>query len=734
MIKKPEPTRALLVGLFGAGLFYALVVVLEIGWTYATLTAVLIEAALLIGSLVSRPLDKKGLGLFCLTALIYFLTVLALNQFHEVVVMAIGGIAIFSALTSEPKFPLTKRAIGTGIGVGIVMTFLGIYLALKLGVVYFVGAEMLGALILSANGKYTKEENTVVVAIANGSSMIAIGVLITFPAIAIFRPDVAITLISYPFIVVVTSISAIFGMLLLAPFRDRFEDMPWPQVKPQAETIISLGADTQAKRTVIAGLLGAGAYVGVTKVAESFLKLANENYSLASVPKALEVVVPAAGTFPDWIGLSNSPLIAAIGFFVGWKRTLVVALGSLISLMIWIFIEGMVPIEFGEHLTRPEILYLALGVFATVIMGDVLSSKKDNNKDSETIEPKQDEIENPEEEQALAETITIPSQKLRLQRVREEILSMETLREEIRQVIENPREFLRSKRGQVPPWVAFVSMTLFIISGIIIFSIIRPFVGIDIHWALFVFGAPIALLSAYFTARAISETGMLAGYISDIIAIPAIILFQVTFQAITTFMSMLGALQDSAIALLVHLKLGRLTGVKGRDIAKAVFVGALIGIFIGSAITYVIYVTYGFGGSDFPAPAAQLFGFLVESLTGLGNFQLPGLGDFEGVHPALAFLYLVSFGVAGYLLGREIIKRDLSPMSLVVGILIPPATSVAMLIGGYIDYRKKKKRSAEDQLPDEDYKKTSRILSGVVAGEAVVTVVWVLWSALMFIF
>jgi uncharacterized oligopeptide transporter (OPT) family protein len=107
----------------------------------------------------------------------------------------------------------------------------------------------------------------------------------------------------------------------------------------------------------------------------------------------------------------------------------------------------------------------------------------------------------------------------------------------------------------------------------------------------------------------------------------------------------------------------------------------------------------------------------VESLTGLGNFQLPGLGDFEGVHPALAFLYLVAFGVA-----------------LVVGILIPPATSVAMLIGGYIDYRKKRKRSAEDQLQDEDYKKTSRILSGVVAGEAVVTVVWVLWSALMFIF
>ena len=85
-------------------------------------------------------------------------------------------------------------------------------------------------------------------------------------------------------------------------------------------------------------------------------------------------------------------------------------------------------------------------------------------------------------------------------------------------------------------------------------------------------------------------------------------------------------------------------------------------------------------------------------------------------------------------------------MSLVVGILIPPATAVAILVGGFINYRIEKdiepekplaKGGAAEQqieIQNPDYNRTSRILSGVVAGEAVITVLWVLGSALSAIF
>jgi hypothetical protein len=245
------------------------------------------------------------------------------------------------------------------------------------------------------------------------------------------------------------------------------------------------------------------------------------------------------------------------------------------------------------------------------------------------------------------------------------------------------------------------------------------------------------MVSAYFTARAMCETGMLAGYISDIVAIPAIIFFRVTFQAITTFMAMLGGLQDAALALLVHLKLGRLTGVRGRDIVKAVFIGVILGSLVGSIVTFGLFKNPGFGGSELPSPAAQLFGFLVISLTELGAFQLPGIGDLPGVHPFLAFLYLLIFAIAGFLAGRES-NRGYSAISLAVGVLIPPATAATMLFGAYIKYRTEKKHgivaSPIDgcEPPTEQVRsRITQVLSGVVAGEAVVTIAWVMWSILL---
>ena len=727
-------SRALLLGLFSAGLFYTILVMSQGRWNdLGVVIALFIEIILICVSLGLGPPNKKGLVFITLVILVYTISALVFGFLSEIVLMAVGGMAIYAFVMSEPKFPLTKRALTTGIIVGVIYTFLGIYLALKLGVVYFIGAEMLGAIILTARGRYTPEENTVVVAIANGSAMISIGVLIIFPAIAIFEPTIAPAIITYEFIAFVTGISAIFGLLILAPFRDRFENAPWPQVNPQAQCINSLAADSEAKKNVIIGMAASGTWMAATKAAESV-----SGASLSSFPNGMEQVIPAVGAVPDWVGVANSPLIASIGFFVGWKRTLVIMIGSLASLLIWIVLEGAQTIDFGLHLHRPEILYLALGTFASVIIGELMATRKNgqdsNQMENEAVEFSEEKEEN-EDRQEKPTSWTIRG--LQIKKVIR--LSMDGLRKEIREMVENPREYLRSRRGQLPLWIAIFSVGLFSILGIIIFWFITPFGGLQINWVLFVFAAPMALLSAYFTARAICETGMLAGYLSDMLAIPAIIFFRVGFTAITTFISMLGALQDAAVALLVHLKLGKLTGVRGRDITKAVFVGAILGTTVGSLIIYVIYILYGFGGTEFPSPTAQIFGFLVIGLTGLGNLQLPGLDQFPGWHPALSFLYLLAFGIAGAIAGRELNRRGMSAMSLAVGLLIPPATSAAMLIGGYVNYRIKKQKE-HDPHQDESYQtfidsaetKTSRILSGIIAGEAIVIIIWVLLSALLF--
>ncbi len=721
---KNKSDRALLAGLFFGGTVYAVYAISTRTWiNLAELVAVGIEIALMVASLISGPPTKKELTGLMIASIAYMGIAFLFGLLTEVIIMAAFGIIIYAAAMTEPKFPLTKRAIGAGLVVGVIMTFLGIFIALKLGVVYFVGAEMLGALILSARGRYTPQENTIVVAIANGSSMIAIGVLIVFPAIAIFEPAHAATIITYPFIAFVTGLSAICGLLILAPIRERFDTEPWPQVKPQAECIIALGADTSAKREVVAGMSCAGLWVGAARVAEGF----NPALSLSSFPHALNQIIPAVNAIPDWIGVSNSPLIASMGFFMGWKRVLVLALGSLISFLIWVILEGAQMVSFGSHLQRPEILYLALGVFASVMASDILT--KDERLEPDEFEELVNKFQEKKEEGVIVIDRPHKSTELfDLMGFRESLLNFSEMKTEILEMIHDPRGYLHKTRGRVPTWVAMVSLLIFMAASLLTFSIFTPFGGLEIPWLLIVFGSPIVLFSAYFTAKAISETGMLAGYISDIIAIPAIIIFKVGFAAVTTFMSMLGALQDSAIALLVHLRLGRLTGVRGRDIAKAVFIGATLGTFGGSLITYSIYLGYGFGGTEFPAPAAQLFGFLVISLKGLGEFKLPGFDLWPGANPVLVFIYLISFGVVGYLAGRELHKRRLSAISLAVGVLIPPAASIAMLFGGFLDYRSKKKgkvseSETEVMFYDPSRDRTTRLLSGLVAGEAIA---WIL--------
>jgi hypothetical protein len=749
-----DSTKVLLAGIYSAGIFYTLIVITEVSWLYpGVILALIVEGFLLYCALFRPPPNKTELVIIA-TMAVGVLIIGSYPILHHVVIMASAGLLIYGAVLAEPKFPLTKRALSTGIIVGIIMTFLGIWLALKLGVVFLVGAEMLGAIILTMRGRYSPEENTIVVAIANSSAMVSIGVLITFPAIAIFDPSNPLfniaspqynPLISLSFIIIVTGISAVFGLVLLAPFRDRFENEAWPQVQPQAHTIKSIGGDREAKKAVGTGLGISAAWVGATKVAEGLTGV-----EMSSFPNALSPIVPAAASVPKWIGISNSPMMVGIGFFVGWKRSLVMALGTLISLLIWVFLEGSSPAALYEsHIKRPEILYIALGLFVTVMAGDFFSGQgKDDEMTTEEFEEKTSVDVSEVDGAVIVETPIKSKELMNKLRVKEELFSIEMFREEIREIIADPRGYLKSRRGNLPPWISLVSLIMFLIVGITVFTVVVPFPGIYIPALLFLIGTPIAMVSVYFTARAISETGMLAGYITDIVAIPAIILFKVGFAVITTFMSMLGALQDAAIALLVHLKLGRLTHVRGRDILKAVFVGAMLGTTIGSFITFTLFETYGgFGGTDLPSPAAQLFGFLIISLQGLGGVEgsimLPGMDRFPGI---LGFIYLFSFAVAGFLLGRELNKRQLSPMSLVIGVLIPSATAVAIILGGYINYRVEKDAEPEKplteespiqqqaELQDANYNKMSRVLSGIVAGEAVVTVIWVLSIALSAIF
>jgi len=750
---RPAFTRALAIFtsilpviIYSVGFVYC-VFVLFIGRLEVGVVATLVlEPVLILVSLLKKRLSFLQLGLLGLVGFAYLTAALLFRALSEIVLIGAGSVAVYIFQAANLKFPLTKRALITGVAVGVVMTFLGIYLMLKLGVVYFVGAEMLGALILSAGGRYTKEENTIVVAIANSSSMVSVGVLISLPAIQIYDiqklTNYAPHIYSYELIALTMGISVLFGVVILIPFRGKFAKSPWPQLRPQAQVIVSMGADREAKDTVIEGLATSAVIVVPTKVAEVVTGTHLSTIPFIGIEDEL-----------NWLGVSTSPLIAAIGFFVGWKRVIVLLCGTLVSIAVWVFLEGMKYEGIGGHLGRAELLYLVIGAFAAVITHDMLGGRRKKARTEELSRPDEDAKRVRTESRAgtivkgaqekadqLASLMNVNEARKRADQLRK---YMAYVKAEIKELVDDPDEYLRRRNGVVPNWVALVSTLMLIVMEIAVFSILVPFGVLDplgvtyVPWELFLFGPPVALLSAYFTAKAISETGLLAGYISDVVSSLAVLIFRVTFVPIARFESMIGSFQDAALAGLVHLSLGRLTGVRGRDIIKAVFIGLMLGTIVGAYFIFFIYEEMGgFGGSDFPSPTAQLFYYLITSLSG----QLPGMDKFPGVHPVLIFLYLMAYGVVGYFVGRELENRKLSGMSFAVGLLVPAATAVTMAVGGFIDYwvRKEARPVPNGQLVQEEvssprYEKTNRFLSGIVAGEAIVTVVFVFLTGVLHI-
>jgi uncharacterized oligopeptide transporter (OPT) family protein len=116
------------------------------------------------------------------------------------------------------------------------------------------------------------------------------------------------------------------------------------------------------------------------------------------------------------------------------------------------------------------------------------------------------------------------------------------------------------------------------------------------------------------------------------------------------------------------------------------------------------------------------------------------MNQFPGVHPVLVFLYLMVYAVSGFLIGRYLEKRKLSGMSFAVGLLVPAATAVTITVGGFIDYWvSKESRPATDEpivqqeVSSPRYEKTNRFLSGIVAGEAIVTVAFVFLTGVLHI-
>ncbi|MEM2144002.1 MAG: hypothetical protein QW279_01460 [Candidatus Jordarchaeaceae archaeon] len=569
------------------------------------------------------------------------------------------------------RSPFTKRAVVYGLIVGSIYVFLAIYTSLKTGVTFVAGVILVGYILLSIRNKYNPQENVVVSAIAEGSILVGAGVIASLPAIVIFSPRIAqrnfdwvfnFKVLGWPWsiifgpswydsiitpelLITLGLFAGITGLFMLFPLKEQLLKLPWPGLVPTYITIEGLGDIEEAKNTLLKGI-GIGAiYTGIFTVLGVALKQNLFQLPAASVTSRLlswfntlktqylNYVDPlqqrffqylqypfqwlAHGPLPDFLGISNSPLVGAIGYFVGWKRALVIFAGSVWSMIVWfIWEQGDRLANYGTHIMLPMIYYTSMGVLVSylaweLVIKNIIKYREDQKKMQEI------------REQVIkaASEGKIDMEKAAPYLAAEKMSKFAKIKQSINLVTANLRKNI-SGRKLLP---LIVSLVLFAAGTILLFNTNNPISQnmwgvkiLDIPWYLVLGASPLLAFSGWWFTTAIGEAGYLINYLTDSLVVPAIIL-GANFPSIVIFITILSTWQQSAGRYIARVRIGRELKVGDKIITKSMLIGVVFGAVVSAFIIMQLYLWGGFGTTTFPAPAAAIAGLFFMTMVELNS-------------------------------------------------------------------------------------------------------------------
>ena len=222
---------------------------------------------------------------------------------------------------------------------------------------------------------------------------------------------------------------------------------------------------------------------------------------------------------------------------------------------------------------------------------------------------------------------------------------------------------------------------------------------------LFAVMIPFSFVCAGFIGKAIGETGVSPvtplGLLSLIMA--GILLSDV--RIILLMAGFVGCVGLAAATMMNTFRVGTIIETPRKYLTVSQTIGAVTGVAGGCAILYLLNTIYGFGTADLPAPISIAWSNVAESLVG---GQLP-----SNISPAIGGItVLVTIGI-------EYVK--LSATCIGIGILIPPAYSGALLLGGILQQILKSKNVFTQQ-------EIQSAAAGLILGEGIITLVVLLFK------
>jgi len=253
---------------------------------------------------------------------------------------------------------LTKRAVIFGLLLGMIYTFLGIYLSYKVGLVALGGIFILGYILLQLTGSYNYKENVILTMIASACLLPAFEISDNIAALIIFRQYSNYQIvISFPLLFFIGLVGSILGIFLLMPFKDHLLSLKWPMVEPSAKMMKALGGGKEERKRAFSSMFVSAAITLTTLLG-----------------RIRTLTLPS---LPSFIGFEVSPMMAGLGFFISLLGVISLLLGALYSIGVWFFLEGANPtLNLSKHIMHPWIFSLAIGIMVTTALMNIALNRK----------------------------------------------------------------------------------------------------------------------------------------------------------------------------------------------------------------------------------------------------------------------------------------------------------------------------------------------------------------------
>lgn len=236
----------------------------------------------------------------------------------------------------KPTTETTPWSVGMGLLMAIIFSAAAAYSGLKIGQV-FEAAIPISIIAVGASAAFRKKnalgQNVIIQSIGASSGVIVAGAVFTIPGLYILQAKYPEMEINFWQIFFSSLLGGFLGILFLIPFRKYFvKDMhgklPFPEATATTEILMTgEKGGNQAKLLITSGLIG-----GLFDFCFSAFRLWSEEISTRIIP-AGEML---AERFKMVFKFNVSALIFSFGYLVGLRFAVIIAVGSLLSWLVFI--------------------------------------------------------------------------------------------------------------------------------------------------------------------------------------------------------------------------------------------------------------------------------------------------------------------------------------------------------------------------------------------------------------